>query len=212
MEQTVNTFSKGLQCDSHPISQGNDSLSDALNATYITMNGNEVILQNDMGNRRVEDAFLPPGYEPVGIKEYGGIIYIAAYNPITNRSQIGSFPSPGRKITNADGGLVLNINFDLLVDGLKSNKKFSDLLGIKNLQSETQFDFLDIDTVIKSFYKYPLHIGDKFSIYGDIRDLLYEGKYPIVSNFYNTGYLETQEKIYSPKNTLFTLSPGVLNS
>jgi hypothetical protein len=29
---------------------------------------------------------LPDGYEPVGIQEYGGIIYIAAYNPVTNRS------------------------------------------------------------------------------------------------------------------------------
>jgi len=49
-----------------------------------------------MGNRRVDHAFLPAGYEPVGIKEYGGVIYVASYNPITNRSQIGSFPSPER--------------------------------------------------------------------------------------------------------------------
>jgi hypothetical protein len=55
-----------------------------------------------MGNRRVDNAFLPPGYEPVGMKEYGGIIYIAAYNPITNKSQIGSFPSPERKISDLD--------------------------------------------------------------------------------------------------------------
>jgi len=74
--------------------QGNETLSDALNATFITMNGNEIVLQNDMGNRRVDNAYLPPGYTPVGMKEYGGIIYIAAYNPITNKSQIGSFPSP----------------------------------------------------------------------------------------------------------------------
>jgi len=74
--------------------QGNDTLTDCLNGTLITMNGDEVILQNDMGNRRVDNAFLPAGFEPVGIKEYGGIIYIAAYNPITDQSQIGSFPSP----------------------------------------------------------------------------------------------------------------------
>jgi hypothetical protein len=66
--------------------QGNETLSDALNATFITMNGNEIVLQNDMGNRRVDNAFLPAGYEPVGIKEYGGIIYVASYNPITNKS------------------------------------------------------------------------------------------------------------------------------
>ena len=42
------------------------------------------MLQNDMGNGRVETAFLPPGYVPVGMKEHGGIIYVASYNPITN--------------------------------------------------------------------------------------------------------------------------------
>ena len=62
------------------------------------MNGNEIALQNDMGNIRIDNAFLPSGYEPVGIKEYGGVIYVAAYNPITNKSQIGSFPSPERRL------------------------------------------------------------------------------------------------------------------
>jgi len=44
MEQAVNTMSKGLQLDSHPMVQSNETLSDALNATFITMNGNETIL------------------------------------------------------------------------------------------------------------------------------------------------------------------------
>ena len=97
MEQVTNTISKGLQLDVNPMVQSNDSLSDCLNGTIVTMNGNEVILQNDMGNRRIDNAFLPAGYQPVGMKEYGGIIYVAAYNPITNKSQIGSFPSPQKK-------------------------------------------------------------------------------------------------------------------
>ena len=42
-------------------------------------------------NGRVETAYLPSGYVPVGIKEYGGIIYVASYNPLTNKGQIGSF-------------------------------------------------------------------------------------------------------------------------
>ena len=115
MEQASNTFNKGLQLDTHPMVQGNDSLTDCLNGTLVTMNGNEVILQNDMGNRRVDNAFLPAGYQPVGIKEFGGIIYVAAYNPITNRSQIGSFPSPERKIGIFDdnnlGGNISPSNF-----------------------------------------------------------------------------------------------------
>jgi len=85
-KQTSNTFTKGLLKDFHPLTVPNDVMTDALNATLITMNGNEGILQNDMGNGRVESAFLPPGYVPIGMKEYGGIIYIASYNPITNKS------------------------------------------------------------------------------------------------------------------------------
>nr|DAR76552.1 MAG TPA: hypothetical protein [Caudoviricetes sp.] len=61
----------------------NNVLTDALNATITTMNGNENVLQNDMGNARVESAYLPEGYIPIGMKEYGGVIYIASYNPVT---------------------------------------------------------------------------------------------------------------------------------
>lgn len=70
-----------------------------MNGTLITYNGDEFVLQNDFGNGRVEHAKLPSGYIPLGIKEYGGVIYVAAYNPITNLSQIGSFPSPERLIS-----------------------------------------------------------------------------------------------------------------
>jgi hypothetical protein len=63
----------------------NNVLTDALNATITTMNGNESVLQNDMGNARVESAYLPEGYIPIGMKEYGGVIYIASYNPVTEK-------------------------------------------------------------------------------------------------------------------------------
>jgi hypothetical protein len=49
-----------------------------------------------MGNARVDHAYLPAGCEPVGIKEYGGVIYVACHNPLTGKSQVGSFPSPER--------------------------------------------------------------------------------------------------------------------
>jgi hypothetical protein len=58
----------------------------ALNATLVTFNGNEMSLQNDMGNGRVETAFLPEGYVPVGSCEFGDIIYIVSYNPLINKS------------------------------------------------------------------------------------------------------------------------------
>ena len=52
-----------------------------------------------MGNCKVERAKLSPGFIPMGMKEYGGIIYIASYNPDTKECEVGSFPSPERDIT-----------------------------------------------------------------------------------------------------------------
>ena len=46
----INEFSKGLNMDLNPISQPNNSLSDCLNGTIITYDGNEFNLQNDFGN------------------------------------------------------------------------------------------------------------------------------------------------------------------
>lgn len=107
----TNTFTGGMQKDLHPMTTPNNVLTDALNATITTMNGNESVLQNDMGNARVESAYLPEGYIPIGMKEYGGVIYIASYNPVTEKGQIGSFPSPERNIENIQGaGCSLDFN------------------------------------------------------------------------------------------------------
>lgn len=191
MEQAVNTFNKGLQSDTHPMVQGNDTLSDALNATFVTMNGNEVILQNDMGNRRVDNAYLPSGYEPVGMKEYGGIIYVAAYNPITNKSQIGSFPSPERKISSEDGsGLGGSLNLNELT------KSYSDsnLNGLPCIYKDVILVPLTKDT--------SLHAGDKFVVYGTLDNTRN------ITNYKNT----TGNKVVSPKNKKYTLALGILNS
>ena len=177
MEQAVNTFTKGLQSDTHPMIQGNDTLSDALNATFITMNGNEVVLQNDMGNRRVDNAFLPAGYEPVGIKEYGGIIYVAAYNPITNRSQIGSFPSPERK---GKGGIEpLTIDF--------SNQFIDE--NTKKLKTKE---------IIIQITENSLRAGDKFSIYSNDNIL------QSITNLFklNVGILNSQNEFLDITNNL----------
>ena len=227
MEQAVNNFNKGLQMDTHPMVQGNDTLTDALNATFITMNGNEIVLQNDMGNRRVNNAFLPSGYEPVGMKEYGGVIYIAAYNPITNKSQIGSFPSPQRKMD----GLVQDdlkgqfdiINFTFNKDYifnkengtlLNSNiEQYNDLNNIWVLKSDSFLIPLTNDTSLRA--------GDKYSIYSESfsyekesnNEELFDAKRDI-TNYYNTpNHIETfGKKALSPKNKRFTLSVGILNS
>ena len=61
-KETVNTFTEGLVKDLHPLNTPANVLTDALNATLVTYDGNEFILQNDVGNGRVETARLPSGY------------------------------------------------------------------------------------------------------------------------------------------------------
>lgn len=157
MKKTYNTFNGGLVLDYHPLSVPNNVLTDALNGTIITMNGNEAILQNDMGNGRVENAFLPPGYVPVGVKEHGGIIYIASYNPLTNKGQLGSFPSPERnidfkEIDNRDSGVTVT-----LLNSTQSREfqHFETAEGISGFQDKAQL------------FEEPIRSGDKFALYFD---------------------------------------------
>lgn len=93
-KETSNQFTEGLVSDLNPINTPNVVLTDNLNGTIITYNGNEHSLQNDMGNYELEYCKLNPNYIPVGIKEYGDILYIVSQNPLDNSVEIGSYPSP----------------------------------------------------------------------------------------------------------------------
>lgn len=97
-QQEANQFDKGLCLDNNALAIDNHTLTGALNATMITMNGNELVLQNDMGNAKVDRANLTSGFVPVGIKEFGGIVYVASYNPAKGQSELGCFPSPEQYI------------------------------------------------------------------------------------------------------------------
>lgn len=103
-QTSINQWQEGIVLDKNPIAMSKTELAGALNATTITMNGNEFILQNDMGNGRVESAYLPAGFVPVGMKEFGGIVYVASHNPLTKQSQIGCFPSPERNVSSDENG------------------------------------------------------------------------------------------------------------
>ena len=116
-----NSFQEGLILDISPENMSATSMSSALNATLLTFNGNEMVLQNDMGNGRVETAFLPEGYVPVGTCEFGDIIYIVSYNPLINKSQIGCFPSPERNISTEEiGGLGQTLSWQDFQEGSSS--------------------------------------------------------------------------------------------
>jgi len=144
-QETANTFNEGLNYDLNPVVAPNNVLTDAVNGTYLTFNGNELSLQNDAGNIVINiqstDYTIPtydttgattytvgqyvsttsntdrirywecvvstnlsplvntnywrefivrltPGYYPIGIKEYGGVLYIVSAMNIVNSSTI----------------------------------------------------------------------------------------------------------------------------
>lgn len=131
-QEATNGFSKGLNMDLNPISTPNEILTDCLNGTIITYNGNEWNLQNDMGNYSFPGCELPDGFIPIGVKAYGDILYIVSYDNNSKLSQIGTFPSPEYNGTSGDiikkysplqnykksgsdkyGDFIANLNMDL---------------------------------------------------------------------------------------------------
>ena len=99
-KESVNQFNQGMNLDLHPTVTPNSVLTDNLNGTFITYNGNEFCLQNDKGNFKV--ASLSEGYVPIGAKEYNGIIYIVSVKNKLNENgeiipeecvtEIGTYP------------------------------------------------------------------------------------------------------------------------
>lgn len=182
----TNQFTGGLVMDLNPLVTPNNVLTDALNATLITNNGNESVLQNDMGNGRVETAYLPEGYIPVGSCEFGDIIYIASYNPLINKCQLGCFPSPQRNISSSS------------VSDLHQNLKASDFQVLdKNNRATGE---LIANSTKKIVYQNNLTAGDKYIIAGN--NLNDYGKH--LTDLYNTGHIKNDfPKLY--KATLVSI-------
>lgn len=151
----VNSFTGGLNTDLHPLVQPNDTLTDCINGTLITYNGNENMLQNDMGNYALEGSELPDGFIPLGMKEHNGVAYIVSQNPMTKEVQIGSYPSP--EIDKQ------NLSFD--IDSLEIEMSYPALFD---------FDYEDLeaaccrvsDKIIPDpkMFDFELNIGDKYII------------------------------------------------
>jgi hypothetical protein len=145
----VNTFTDGLNTDLHPLTTPNTILTDCINGTIITYNGNEYILQNDMGNYQLKNAVLTPNYIPIGIKEYAGIIYIVSYNPIDKLTEIGSYPSP-QTIFDSEKNNSREANYIQLVD---EYSKYTELTKQQAIQLySTEENFI-------------LNPGDKYYVY-----------------------------------------------
>ena len=153
-KETSNQFTEGLVSDLNPINTPKTVLTDSLNGTIITYNGNEFSLQNDRGNYELKNCRLKPNYIPVGLKEHGDILYIVSYNPLDEHVEIGSYPSPLR--INSSDSDEYNLGFDSIIkteiiDKDKTEGNYSELV-----KSEQQLIFNGDD--------YKLYPGDQYKI------------------------------------------------
>ena len=167
-----NTFAEGLVMDFAPDNTQATTLTSALNATLLTFNGNEMSLQNDMGNGRVETAYLPEGYVPVGTCEFGDIIYIVSYNPIINKSQIGCFPSPERNISSDEVG------------GLGQSLKWTDFQGSDGSGPNGEIIASSVKKIL--YGTKDMTSGDKYIIYS--AELDSAGNHEYLSDYGNTSH------------------------
>lgn len=152
MEIAQNSFNGGLLMDMNDTVVPNTVLTDCLNGTLITFDGNEFILQNDSGNGRVESCALKKDFIPLGIKQYGGIIYIASMNPLTGECELGSFPSPERNISSEE------LSMDDIDTAILNSTLYS-----KGNSEGLQITYLKADFSL--LQRMVLRPGDKFLIY-----------------------------------------------
>lgn len=160
-KESSNQFTEGLVSDLNPINTPNTVLTDALNATIITYDGNEFSLQNDRGNYELKNCRLKPNYIPVGLKEYGDILYIVSYNPLDNHVEIGSYPSPLMVSETEDGDtdkqLKSTIQTNIIDLGL-THENYTVLME-------------NADAIVFDGDKFKLNPGDKYCLQSSESDL-----------------------------------------
>lgn len=143
MKQTIsNQFSKGLNLDLHPLVAQNTMLTDNLNGTYITYDGNEFCLQNDRGNVAT-GATLKEGYVPIGAKEYNGVIYIVSVlneykengdiDPEKTITEIGTYPGIAWPEF-AEGTVTGDFHYGVYTP-------LKNIVELNNDRKETRYDF-----------------------------------------------------------------------
>ena len=128
-QEANNIFRDGLNTDLHPMTVPKSVLTDNLNGTFITYNGNELLLQNDLGNISV--SHFPVNHKVIGLKEYGGILYIVSLSDDTDDpgsdynfgdTEIGTYPSP-----NYDNDQNYNPFIYRPLHNLKNNVAFTNI-------------------------------------------------------------------------------------
>jgi hypothetical protein len=75
-QEAANTFSEGLNYDLNPTTTPNNVLTDCVNGTFLTFNGDELALQNDAGNTTIPTPVsVATIYDPLITYNTDDIIY-----------------------------------------------------------------------------------------------------------------------------------------
>ena len=163
-QESSNTFTEGMIKDLNPINTPNNALTDCVNGTIVTYDGNEHSLQNDKGNYALTNCKLKSNYIPVGIKEYGDILYIVSYNPLDEHVEIGSYPSPERITGSSSHGNIPAAESITIFDKIKTEE------GIHKYQ-----DIMERYSKLHVFYGNPpeetkLNPGDEYRLIKELTD------------------------------------------
>lgn len=227
----ANTFSGGLQLDLNVLSVSNSVLTDALNVSLVTMNGDEAVLQNDVGNAKINlsagGVQLTEGFVPVGMKEYGGILYIFSvgwcdvdvYDSEGNKSterqwcgEVGTFPSPAYDgvVEISDGVSFIDLNkTGQLVYDYKPLKVMTHPLYEKDAEKYKSHR-ADLRTPLFNWdLKHPIHIECQRS-YDDSVNLIFNDNKNI-PRIVNTGFAVKSNNSYEIIERTINLGTSIIS-
>lgn len=170
-----NTFSGGLLTDYNKLVTPNTFMTNCLNGTNITFDGNELVLQNDSGNvvlkytdkdQKQQIVKLKDGYIPVGIKEYNGILYIVSVDNKGN-GEIGSYPSPDKELNLKASFESENLNFPnpisvplKFIINYPEDRKFEEFTDKENILRVCDFGEITIDEELASHLNNNIDTGE----------------------------------------------------
>lgn len=170
-----NTFSGGLLTDYNKLVTPNTFMTNCLNGTNITFDGNELVLQNDSGNvvlkytdkdQKQQIVKLKDGYIPVGIKEYNGILYIVSVDNKGN-GEIGSYPSPDKESNLEASFKSENLNFPnpisvplKFIVNYPEDRKFEEFTDKENILRVCDFGEITIDEELASHLNNNIDTGE----------------------------------------------------
>ena len=204
-QEIPSTFGDGLMMDLNPINTPKSVLTDCLNGTYITYNGNEFVLQNDMGNYKLKNCKLPTNFIPVGVKGYGDILYIVSYNPITKETEIGSYPAPQSIFTTGDSEALLASEDDLAPFVIKENEDGKTEIAYPEIiKTNKKPIFIFSGGTDEEIYK--LNPGDEFRFSGELTPPAFIYQH---LNFY---IIDEDNKLYDIDDTQIYHEDGTLVS